>query len=488
MEEIGCLRTGPRPVVLSISLLHWHGCGALMEHRPDWRILVCCLYVRNLTRRPSIYLRDLQNIISSRRFLGTYLRRIGKYEILRELGRGAMGVVYLARDPIIGRLVAIKTITSAIVSDSDHLDRFRREAQAAGGLHHPNIVTVYEMGSTEDGVPYLVMEYLDGEGLDRLIARSMPIPLLERVSYIVQLCRALQHAHENRIVHRDIKPANIVVARDGTIRVVDFGIARLVDTTRTQTGVMMGTISYMSPQQLNGQRADERSDIYATGVVAYELIAGKRPFSGENHAAVIVSVLSHTPQPLAEMNPDCPSDLIAIIERAMHKEDVKRYQNMGMMLAELEPVWKREQERGVSELMQEARNFLDDQKYSEARKQLDHILRINRESTTATGLLQELRSARNGLVLKEEVAELVTTGRKSLEQGLFSDAVAIANSALRLDPNSKSARGLLVEAREIEAAANRVTAEFLDSASTLEPGNVLEPKLEPSKSPADSTS
>lgn len=406
----------------------------------------------------------LHHIIDSREVSPgkSFLRRIGKYEILRELGRGAMGVVYLARDPSIGRLVAIKTITSAVVSDSDHLDRFRREAQAAGGLHHPNIVTVYEMG-TEDGVPYLVMEYLDGEGLDRLIERRTAIPFLEQFSYIVQLCRALQHAHENRVVHRDVKPANIVVKRDGTIRVVDFGIARLVDTTRTQTGMMMGTISYMSPQQLNGQRADARSDIYATGVVAYEVIGGKRPFAGENHAALIVGILSRTPEPLAQIAPGCPPDLIAIIERAMHKEDVQRYQSMGMMLAELELVWKQEQERGVNQLMEQARNLLENENYSEARKQLDQILRINRESATAAVLLEELRSARNGLVLQEEVAELITRGRKSLEQGLFSDAIANANSALHLDPKSKSARDLLSDARKIEAAANRASDELLET-------------------------
>lgn len=392
------------------------------------------------------------------------LRQIGKYQVLRELGRGAMGVVYLARDPSIGRLVAIKTITSAVVADADHLDRFRREAQAAGGLQHPNIVTIYEMG-TEDGVPYLVMEYLDGEGLDRQIERCTAIPFLERFGYIVQLCRALQHAHRNRVVHRDVKPANIVVKRDGTIRVVDFGIARLVDTSRTQTGVMLGTMAYMSPQQLSGQRADERSDIYATGVVAYELIAGKRPFTGENHGALISAILSRTPEPLAKIALGCPPELVTIIERAMHKEDLQRYQSMGTMLAELEPVWKREQQHGVYQLMEHAQNLLENENYTEARKQLDQILRIDRESATAAVLLEELRSARDGLALQEEVAELIGRGRKFLEQELFSEAVANANSALQLDPKSQGARDLLSDAQEIEAAANRASDELPKSTS-----------------------
>lgn len=399
-----------------------------------------------------------------------------------------MGVVYLARDPSIGRLVAIKTITSAVVADADHLDRFRREAQAAGGLHHPNIVTIYEMG-TEDGVPYLVMEYLDGEGLDRLIERRTAIPFLERFGYIVQLCRALQHAHENRVVHRDVKPANIVVKRDGTIRVVDFGIARLVDTSRTQTGVMLGTVAYMSPQQLGGQRADERSDIYATGVVAYELISGKRPFSGENHGALISAILSRTPEPLAKIVLGCPSELVTIIERAMHKEDVQRYQSMGMMLAELEPVWRREQERGVYQLMEHVQNLLENENYPEARKQLDQVLRINRESATAAVLLEELRSARDGLALQEEVAEFIGRGRKSLEQGLFSEAITSANAALQLDPTSQGARDLLSDAQKIEAAANRAADELQESAATLEQGDVVErsAQVRAPKSPGGST-
>jgi TonB family protein len=413
--------------------------------------------------------RSYDSIINQRaaRPKKAHLKRIGKYEVLRELGRGAMGVVYQARDPSIGRLVALKTITSAVVTGTDHFDRFRREAQAAGGLHHPNIVTIYEMGA-EDSVPYLVMEYLDGEGLDHLIERRAALPFLEKFGYIVQLCRALQHAHENGVVHRDVKPANIVVKRDGTIRVVDFGIARLVDTTRTQTGVVMGTIGYMSPQQLHGQRADERSDIYAAGVVAYELIGGRRPFSGASHGALILDILSRAPEALATLAPGCPTELVDIIERAMHKEDVQRYQSMGTMLAEIEPVWKREQERGVNQLMEHAQDLLAREDYSGARKQLDYILRINRESATAAVLLEELRCAREGLVLKQEVAELIERGRRYLEQGLFSDALADASSALQLDPTSKVARDLLADARESESAASRALEDTSDRVPVLE--------------------
>jgi len=399
--------------------------------------------------------------------VGFSLRRIGKYELVCELGRGAMGVVYKARDPHIGRLVAVKTITSAVSGDKDHLQRFQREAQAAGALHHPNIVTIYEMG-TEEGVPYLVMEYLDGEGLDRLIERQAPAPLLEKFSYLVQLCRALQHAHERGVVHRDVKPANIVVKRDGTIRVVDFGIARLVDMTRTQTGQILGTIAYMSPQQLHGQRADERSDIWATGVVAYELLAGRKPFTGENHGAMILDIISRTPEALSSLVPTCPSSLVTIIERAMHKDESQRYQSMRNMLAEIEPVWKDAQQRGVNEMMDTAQALLKQQDYTGVRKQLDQALRIDPESVTAAVLVEELRSAGDGSVLQQEVLELIERARQCLREGLFNDALRAVHEALQLDPQSKAARALRSEAEQMDTAAQLAQGETADGAAVLE--------------------
>jgi TonB family protein len=395
------------------------------------------------------------------------LNRIGKYEILRELGRGAMGTVYQARDPFIGRLVALKTITASVAGDPDHLQRFQREAQAAGSLQHPNIVTIYEMG-TEDAVPFLVMEYLDGEGLDRLIARRAPIPFLEKLSYLVQLCRALHQAHESGVVHRDVKPANVVVKKDGTIKVVDFGIARLVDTTRTQTGVILGTVAYMSPQQLHGQRADERSDIWATGVLAYELLTSRKPFSGENHGAMILEILTRIPEPLPNLAPDCPSDVQEVVARAMHKEDTLRYQSMSAMLADLEPIWKRELAAGSGQMLDQAQQFLGKDDYKSARKQLEEVLRLDRENATAAVLLEELRCAREGIVLQQEVLETIERGRAYLEQGLFSDARSEASDALRLDPKSKAARELLDDAKEIEAAAQSVPMDSPGGAPVLE--------------------
>src|SRR5438309_11882023 len=190
-------------------------------------------------------------------------QQIGRYEILQEIGRGAMGVVFKGRDPLIGRAVAVKTITSAVAESADLLERFYREARAAGGLQHPNIVTIYELAES-GGAPFIAMEYLEGKSLEKIVARKPALPLVTTLGYVVQACRALDYAHRRGVIHRDIKPANIVVTRDGVVKVVDFGIARLADTSKTQTGTLLGTLAYMSPEQIRGERAADASvDIWS---------------------------------------------------------------------------------------------------------------------------------------------------------------------------------------------------------------------------------
>src|SRR5438477_2874185 len=232
----------------------------------------------------------------------TEKQQIGRYEILEEIGRGAMGVVFKGRDPLIGRDVAVKTIAAGAAESADLLARFHREAKAAGGLQHPNIVTIYEMAESA-GTPFIAMEYLEGEGLEKLIARKPALPLATRVGYVVQACRALEYAHRRGVIHRDVKPANIMVTRDGVVKVVDFGIARLADTSKTQTGALLGTLAYMSPEQLRGEHADACCDVWALGVVFYELIAYRRPFTGENHAALLLSILHKEPTPIRKLAP-----------------------------------------------------------------------------------------------------------------------------------------------------------------------------------------
>lgn len=266
-------------------------------------------------------------------------QQIGRYEILEEIGRGAMGVVFKGRDPLIGRAVAVKTITTGVAESADLLERFYREARAAGGLQHPNIVTIYEMAESA-GAPFIAMEYLEGESLEKLIARKAALPLATRVSYVLQACRALDYAHRRGVIHRDVKPANIMVTRDGLVKVVDFGIARLADTSKTQTGALLGTLAYMAPEQLRGEQAGARCDIWALGVVLYELLAYQRPFKGENHAAVLLSILQNEPLPLRQVVPEfqIPLALERVVARSLLKDDKERYPSMEALLADLEKV------------------------------------------------------------------------------------------------------------------------------------------------------
>jgi eukaryotic-like serine/threonine-protein kinase len=265
----------------------------------------------------------------------TEKQQIGRYEILEELGRGAMGVVFKGRDPLIGRDVAVKTIATGVAENADLRERFYREAKAAGVLQHPNIVTIYEMAES-GGIPFIAMEYLEGESLEKLIARAPALPLATKAGYVVQACRALEYAHRHGVVHRDVKPANIMVTRDGVVKVVDFGIARLADTSKTQTGMLLGTLAYMSPEQIRGQQAGALCDIWAMGVVLYELLAYERPFTGENHAALLISILQKEPPSIRQFVPQCPAALERAISKALHKDEKERYPSMEAFLKDLE--------------------------------------------------------------------------------------------------------------------------------------------------------
>jgi serine/threonine protein kinase len=265
------------------------------------------------------------------------MQQIGRYEILQEIGRGAMGVVFKGHDPLIGRAVAVKTITAGVAESTDLLERFYREARAAGGLQHPNIVTIYEMAESA-GAPFIAMEYLEGESLEKLIARKPALLLATKLGYMVQTCRALEFAHRRGVVHRDVKPANIMVTPDGIVKVVDFGIARIADTSKTQTGALLGTLGYMSPEQLRGQQGDASCDIWALGIVLYELLAYQRPFTGDNHAAVLLSILQDEPRLMRQLLPECPAALEKIVSRALLKDEKQRYPTMDAFLKDLESV------------------------------------------------------------------------------------------------------------------------------------------------------
>ena len=256
-----------------------------------------------------------------------YVERIGRYRIVERLGQGGMGVVYKAFDPQIERTVAIKVISGHRFDNPELRERFFREARAAGGLTHPNIVIVYDLGE-ELGQPYLAMEFVDGTTLDALMHGAEPFPMGRRLAIMLDVCEGLAYAHGRGIIHRDVKPGNIMVTRAGSAKILDFGLARLISSDLTRSNMMLGTMNYMAPEQLRGQAIDQRVDIFAVGVVMYELFGGRKPFEGDSLASAIYKVLEEDPPPVHECNPSAPQELGFIVARALAKDRDHRYTRM----------------------------------------------------------------------------------------------------------------------------------------------------------------
>lgn len=256
---------------------------------------------------------------------------LGRYEVEEELGKGAMGVVYLGRDPKINRVVAIKTLALSEEFEGNELqavkDRFFREAETAGGLNHPNIVTIYDAGEEQD-LAYIAMEFLEGKDLTEHIKRKKQNSIEWILNVIYQVADALDYAHKQNVVHRDIKPANIMYnEKEDTIKVTDFGIARITAASNTKTGVVMGTPSYMSPEQLAGERVDGRSDLFSLGAMMYELITKKQPFSGDSMAALMYQITNAKPEDVTDARKNVPSCVKQIVDKLLHKNPGKRYQS-----------------------------------------------------------------------------------------------------------------------------------------------------------------
>ncbi len=255
------------------------------------------------------------------------MEKIGKYEIREMLGKGAMGVVYKALDPDIGREVAIKTIRFDLSSSTEQeelMGRFIREAQAAGKIHHANIVTIYEVGREKD-LTYIVMQYIKGKSLQQMVAEKQKFSTQEINKIIIPLCDALDYAHRNGVVHRDMKPANILIDEEGKPYVVDFGVARVETSTLTQTGTTVGTPSYMSPEQIMGKKVDNRADIFSLGVILYELATGQRPFSGENISTIMYKIVNEEPPHVTDIERSLPNEYEKIVERALAKDPNDRF-------------------------------------------------------------------------------------------------------------------------------------------------------------------
>ena len=258
---------------------------------------------------------------------------LGRYEVVDLIGRGGMGALYRARDPRIGRFVAIKQLRRDF--DTPELrDRFSREAAAAGSLSHPNIVTIYDVGE-EDGLPFIAMEYVRGETFTDVLGLRPPLSVSRKLQLMEEVCAGLAHAHEAGIVHRDIKPANLILGAEGTVKILDFGIAKLSASGITLPGVILGTLNYMAPEQIRGDAVDARADVFAAGAVLYELLTHRQAFPGTASVEVLDKILNGSPKPIAESCPDIDPRLVDLVHFALEKNPDHRIQEIASLQKEL---------------------------------------------------------------------------------------------------------------------------------------------------------
>ena len=333
--------------------------------------------------------------------------QIGKYEILDKIGTGGFAVVYKGYDPYIKRPVAIKVCYSR---EEETRERFKREAEIAGLLEHRNITTVFDAGVHEQ-TPYLVEEYLSGEDLAHLIRRQEPDALEEKLDFLIQIASGLGYAHAKGVIHRDIKPGNIRVLDNGRIKIMDFGTAKLanVESNLTQTGMTLGTVAYLSPERLLGQPSGTNSDIFSYGVLAYELLSFRRPFSGRNIPNLIDQVLNASPIPLGEAWPECPEALSKVVHRCLLKDPEERYRSCEQVLSDLDafraelfprPPTGEASSTSIpaislqlSGLLERARELYERGKYQRAALLLDEVLEIDPQNHDAQRLVTACQEA-----------------------------------------------------------------------------------------------
>ena len=269
---------------------------------------------------------------------------LGRYEVVKQLGKGAMGIVYLGKDPRINRTTAIKTFRFPDDFKPEEIENlketFFREAESAGTLSHPNIVTIYDAGEEQE-LAYIAMEFLEGEDLEKYTSKENLLPLRKVVDYVADIADGLDYAHQKGIVHRDIKPANIMLLKSGAVKITDFGIARITATSQTQTGIVKGTPFYMSPEQFSGEKVDGRSDIFSLGTMMFQLLTGALPFTGDS-PSVLMNKIMNVPHPdPRKFNPKIVKPLVVVINNALVKDREKRYQKASKMSAHLREIGKR---------------------------------------------------------------------------------------------------------------------------------------------------
>lgn len=386
------------------------------------------------------------------------LSRIGRYEVTGVIGCGGMGTVYCATDPRIGRRVAIKVLAGGYSEDPDSLARFYREAKCTGSLQHQNIVTVYELGD-QDGSPYLVMQYLEGESLDALITGRRPLQISEKLAIMAQVCNGLNYAHQQGVIHRDIKPANIMVLKDGTAKIVDFGIAQAPGKRLTRKGQLVGSFYYMSPEQLNGNvDLDLRTDVYSAGVVLFQLLTGVLPFEGKDTASTLYKIV-HGPRPgLNEFLSGYPEELDTISQRALARDRDDRYSTAEEFAFDLSRLRQQLDQEMVSACLERAEIAIERHTFDTAKQQLMQALRIDTHNLKARLLLRQLQKALESERRKQQVATLRTQAEEACNLKDFNAALQCLQQALEIDKDNSD----LLKLRETVTQAQQRAARFSD--------------------------
>jgi serine/threonine-protein kinase len=376
------------------------------------------------------------------------ITHIGKYEIIDVLGRGGMGVVYRGIDKQIGREVAIKTLTQGFSGDDNMLARFYEEGRRTGRLNHPNIVIVYDLGD-DNGTPYIVMERVAGQPLDKLIrpGADPELSMADRLGVLKETCEALGYAHRNNVIHRDVKPANIFVQPDGTAKLLDFGIARLEkregDQGLTRTGHLIGTVPYMSPERLRNEPIDGRSDIFAAGVVLFQLATGQLPFSGADN--VLMSKILNEPHPrLDSIRQGLPPSLELIVDRALAKSLDERYPTAEEMAADLASVIVEFHQEEVQELLPEAKRLIEADELTRARTVLHQLQKIDSKNAEAKAMLAEIQRQLAQRAKDERIQQIRIQAEDAISHNRFDQSLSVLDSGLELD----SANPELVKLRE----------------------------------------
>ena len=374
---------------------------------------------------------------------------IGKYKIVDELGHGGFAVVYRAFDPSVGRPVAIKILTER---GPDVLTRFRNEATVAGNLRAENIVTVFEYGEHE-GQPFLAMEYLEGEDLQHIINSNKPLTLLEKCNIMSQVAEGLDYAHRTGVVHRDVKPANIMVRRDGVVKIMDFGIARITRDTGatrlTQQGFMLGTLIYMAPEQFGGAEIDALSDIFAYGVVYYELLTGRHPFKAADARTLMYKISFEEPAPITDFIPDAPAGLQAVLTKILHKERELRYPNLREVESDIQPIRMELQRQRAATLLTQARELFDKKQLEPAQNVALEALTLDPSNSQCRALREQIQKQLQQRTVQPRIELLLKDGEEHLVQRRFLDAVQSFETALRLDRESVYTLSRLEHARQM---------------------------------------